>query len=407
MKRLILLVTTFFFTSLHLANAQQCEDMIGTYRIIPFSKPVGLEMATKELLTSAPFGTPFFKVEKLNDQVWHLGLIRGNKYPITLIEANKKSETSLTGHADLCYYKLHNDFKIFKVDLTKLNKQQLSVLHDYILRGWGNEPLDKAVNHNAVKESYVFDIEALRKINYFLTIDYSEIGVGRFVFIFPLQKTTDKTKFTIAPSSPVNQYNPKELAIKQTKELILNKDTQASSACLMGECQKMETFLGEQQVEELNLLSCHTIQEKWSENPQPYQITPLMNAYLCLGNSLEKTDIEKARTYWLKGLSYLQDDSVKSLSDFRTYIVNGKEETERSMMFMAVTLLTKIITIDYKNKTYVYPTEVNHYLSSDKFSKKDIKQAIDWGCANRFTNDRERFYNGDFIPEDPDIFLRR
>ncbi|UYZ83945.1 hypothetical protein MTZ49_15345 [Entomomonas sp. E2T0] len=61
MKRLMLLVVTIFFVSLHLANAQECEDMIGTYRIIPFFKPVGLAIATKELLTSAPLGTPFLK----------------------------------------------------------------------------------------------------------------------------------------------------------------------------------------------------------------------------------------------------------------------------------------------------------------------------------------------------------
>ncbi|UYZ83944.1 hypothetical protein MTZ49_15340 [Entomomonas sp. E2T0] len=114
---------------------------------------------------------------------------------------DKASRTSLslniTGSADLCYYELNKGFKIIKVDLTKLNKQQLSVLHDYMLREWGNELLDKATDSHTIKESYIFDIDSLQKIKYFFIIRYSEIGVGSFVFVFPLQKVTDRTEFTL------------------------------------------------------------------------------------------------------------------------------------------------------------------------------------------------------------------
>lgn len=215
MKNITLLILTVFILSLRLVNAQKCEDMLGTYRIIPFSEPEGLARASKELLTSAPLGTPFFKVERLNNQVWHKGLIRGNKYPVTLIEADKTSRTTLdlniTGNADLCYYELNKEFKIFKVDLTKLNKQQLSILYEYILKGWGDEPFEPAIDNPVIKESYLFNLESLRKINYFFTIRYSEIGVGGFVFILPLQKTTDKTKFAMASVSKAKKKNPQEL----------------------------------------------------------------------------------------------------------------------------------------------------------------------------------------------------
>lgn len=411
MKNTILFILTIFILSLRLVNAQGCEDMLGTYRIIPFSEPVGLARASKELLTSAPLGTPFFKVERLNNQIWHKGLIRGNKYPVTLIDANKISRTTLgldtIGNADLCYYVLNKEVKIFKVDLTKLNKQQLSILYDYISKGWRDDPLDKAIDNPVTNESYKFDLESLRKIKYFFTISYSEIGVGGFVFIFPLQKTTDKTKFAMVSVSKAKKENPQELAAKKQQTLIMNKDTQASKSCLMGGCKQMEFFLGKQQAEKLKLLSCQTIQEKWSKNPQPDQITPLMEAYLCLGDSIEKTNIIKARAYWLKGFSYLQDKSVRNLGSFRTYTINGKQETERAMMFMAKALLEKIITIDYKKKICVYPKEVDRYLSPHKFSEQDIKQTIDWGCAGRLEIDKKRFFNGEFKPEDPSLFLDR
>lgn len=199
-------------------------------------------------------------------------------------------------------------------------------------------------------------------------------------------------------------FDPRYKAKKQ-QSLISSKDVDLSYSCLMTRCKDIEYSLGKEQAEKSYLLSCQTIQENWSSKPEPYQIIPLMHAYLCLGNEAEKTDSQQAKKYWLKGLSYLQDDSVESLSEDRTYIIN-KEQQQASMMHTALSLLENLCVIDYKERVIIYPDEVNRYILLKKFTQKDIQMLISWASSERFTKDRDNFFEGKLDVEDSDIFLK-
>lgn len=59
-------------------NRAICDDMIGTYSVIPFSEPQhiagGLVDAVEHVLTPLPIGDPVFKVTQLGDKAFHVVL---------------------------------------------------------------------------------------------------------------------------------------------------------------------------------------------------------------------------------------------------------------------------------------------------------------------------------------------
>lgn len=203
-KLTIILVLGFsFFQSCY---AENCNNMIGTYRVIPFIDPAGLTMISTELLSKAPIGTPIFKVETQNKQTSHIGLIHGNHFPITLTPRDKKNRTDadilFEAPVSNCSYQIAKDWNVVQVDLTSLNQQQLQQALTYIRRVWGSDFPDIAEDHKKLLQNnydiqyYKLDLQSLKKIKYFLIIRITEIGVGGMAFIIPLQKTTDRAQLT-------------------------------------------------------------------------------------------------------------------------------------------------------------------------------------------------------------------
>lgn len=413
------IIVSFFFPLLlntYTAHANNCNEMLGDYYVIPFSKPMGLPLLSKDTLTAAPLGTPVFKVVEQANKIWHKGLVRGNQYTITL----QKPEIKTVSIIDLlvnervtqCFYQLSNqNIEVIQVDLTKLNEKQQQALFDYLSRTWGNDFLKEADYYKEIKPmikntSYQLTPDDLKNIKYFFTHTVREIGVGGYVDIIPLQKTTDNTTFKINNISISNLENAEKDEIEQAQNQIIQGNLEACSACVLSACKNLPFPIEKEQREKLLILSSQTIIKQWSENPQPDQITTLMYAYLTLGKFREKDNQQKAQEYWLKGLSYLQDESITDLSGMRSYTVNGQYHQERAMMFLTTNLLEQLMTINYKLKSCDYPKQIDTYLIP-KFSDKDVNQAMSWSCMNKLTSEQNRFFNDELSlsPEESTLFL--
>lgn len=197
-------VIFIFVVVLGPAYAKQCDDMLGVYQVIPFVAPPNLDAAVESELSSAPMGTPIFKVIEQQGKIWHIGLISNSMHEINLVDIDKAINyqgISFFNKTTTCFYELDEERSVIKVNFSSLNEHQLSHLKDLIVGSWGH--IATPTKHKLAAH-YKLDNQSLRKIKFFFIAQIRIIGVGGTINIIPLQKVSDDTTFTIAPISHPN-----------------------------------------------------------------------------------------------------------------------------------------------------------------------------------------------------------
>ncbi|CAI3943539.1 unnamed protein product [Commensalibacter communis] len=136
-------IFTFFLYLLFLPSsyAENCKDMIGTYRVIPFIDPVGLTVLSADQISKSPIGTPIFEIKINNNNIaQHIGLIHRKHFPITLQPADENITTDadilFNSHISSCSYDFDSKHSITQVDLTTLNEQQINQALTRIIHTW-------------------------------------------------------------------------------------------------------------------------------------------------------------------------------------------------------------------------------------------------------------------------------
>lgn len=182
----------------------KCQNMAGTYSVIPFTQPADLQDVGAYYGFGDPFGQPVFKVAK-NDGKWaHVGLVHGNRYPIQL-STQAQLGTEWPNRVFMpkqlqCAYKLDEQIYVVAVDLSKTPPKELDAWANYIGRSWGSALIDyipkrseSADEQNdqaaaAGSAKLVLNAEAVRSVHYFLLEHVELTGVIEYVVMVPLRK---------------------------------------------------------------------------------------------------------------------------------------------------------------------------------------------------------------------------
>ena len=192
-------------------------------------------------------------------------------------------------------------------------------------------------------------------------------------------------KVTIAEKN-APEYKARQAGKKEFIKLIKKNDLNASARCIAGECLWTHEWGNTPNRDKLMLQSSRTILQNWSENPlNSDQVIAVMLAYALIAKY--EPDQEKAKVLRIKGLGFLQHDSINRLHQSVKYSSTMGKNFLESIDIAALHLLSPLRSTDLEKMTCSYPEEVkSSFYTQNKFSETEIMRLLKLSCWNSSRN---------------------
>ena len=180
-----------------------------------------------------------------------------------------------------------------------------------------------------------------------------------------------------------DEYRARQAGKRELQRLVRNKDVEGSARCMMGECSWTHVWGNFPDREKNILLSSRTVIDNWSEEPQNItQIISVMEAYSILARDIRKQNPEEARKYYIKGLSYLQNDKITNLFNLANFTSSEGKNFNVALTSSTMHLLGGLVERDYEKMECTYPAEIKNSINFNKFSNERSMWILKLSCWN-------------------------
>ncbi len=182
-------------------HARQCDAMLGSYSVAPFTSPAGLALLALAIVhRDYQIGTPAFRVENEDGRVKHWAPLSRSVSPVELTtpaqDARGAVFAALPARFVTCSYMLGDnpDRRVIQVDWSAMSRQQLARFAEEVGQGWeavvadmGRRPPEPPPG-TAPDPGRTLDAKTITSIRYFISLPIPPEGADRRLVFLPLNK---------------------------------------------------------------------------------------------------------------------------------------------------------------------------------------------------------------------------